>query len=722
MLINNVEKRRTKFTNISDYTKGRTFSFSSMANQGKSPLDLKIHLYSTDIRNKMKEGQTLNQIPFIYDDKMLKLLLHSFSKSFRNQDDILLIEHYLMTFPNLMKTIYQKKYLYDTSELLNKIAVYLRCEAIEKNTLICRLGEIGDKFYLIFQGSVGILIPKEIKGKMDIEEYLSHLNHLFQLKEYDLILRTISSNNHIFMNAEIFELKMKLETEIELYYTFQEKEILTIKEYISRLEPYTENENTNKKLSNIGEKEKEYKKQNIILWSYYYVTNITQGQTFGDIALSDDIKRRTASIISLERCYCGTLNINVYKSCIKDAQEKIRKMNICFLLSINVLHGIESETFDNKYFNFFKHIDLKRGDILFKEGEIRNDIYFVKEGEIEVNLFSSFKELNYIINKKGGETKEDEIEEINKTKKSEQFNNFYFGKKKKFRLFVISQKEVIGLDEFVVDEVFYLSGKCISQKGEIYAIDKKILFDLFVSEKKENKVKQIIKKREKIIVERLREIKKNLIQKRFETFNDKNNSNEKIRKRPENKIEKNQIIFFDKLKLHQKRLFSADTVKRTEREKYKTLTNSNGMFKNVQKLNIIKINKKNSVQNKSSIVSLFINGIPKANTLEKKYINNQDITQELKEEKSSNAYYNILSKVTKKRKLSEEKKENYNERRIIDPLIFDKILEQEYPKIFKRNNSESKFHNQLTIEKFGERKRIKLKIPPPIPYGKKIIQ
>ena len=196
----------------------------------------------------------------------------------------------------------------------------------------------------------------------------------------------------------------------------------------------------------------------------------------------------------------------------------------------------------------------------------------------------------------------------------------------------------------------------------------------------------------------------------------------KIRKRPENKIEKNQIIFFDKLKLHQKRLFSADTVKRTEREKYKTLTNSNGMFKNVQKVNIKKINKKNSIQNKSSIVSLFINGISKANTLEKKYINNQDITQELKEEKSSNAYYNILSKVTKKRKLSEEKKENYNERRIIDPLIFDKILEQEYPKIFKRNNSESKFHNQLTIEKFGERKRIKLKIPPPIPYGKKIIQ
>ena len=716
---NNVEKKKTKFTSLSDFAKGRSFSFSALANQGKSPLDLKIHLYSTDLRNKLKEGQNLNQIPFIYDDKMLKLLLHSFSKSFRNQDDILLIEHYLMTFPNLMKTIYQKKYFYDTSELLNKIAVYLRCETIEKNTLICRLGEIGDKFYLIFQGSVGILIPKEIKSKMDIEEYLLHLNHLFQLKEYDLILRTISSNNHIFMNAEIFELKMKLETDKQLYNTIQEKEILTINEYIGRLEPYNENENLGKKISINGERERD-KKQNIILWSYYYVTNITQGQTFGDIALSDDIKRRTASIISLERCYCGTLNINVYKSCIKDAQEKIRKMNINFLLSINVLNGIDSEIFDNKYFNFFKHIDLKRGDFLFKIGEIRTDIFFIKEGEIEIELYANFKELNYYINKKGGNTKEEEIDEINKTKQNEKFKKFYFGKKKNFRLLIVSEREVIGLDESVVDEIFYLNGKCVSDKGEIYAIDKKILFDLFLNEKKENKVNKIIKTREKIICERLKEIKRNLIEKRFETFNDKNNTNYHKRNRPFNQIEKNQILNLEKINLHKKRLYSADTGKRTEREKFKTQSSSNGLFKNVTRLNLI--NQKKTFQKHGSIVSLFINGISKSNNNEKKYINNQDITQDLKEEKISNAYYKLLENViTKKKNLSEEKNKKDTEINHIDPLILDKIIEKEFPKIFKRNNSETKLHNQLTIEKYGDRKRIKLKIPPPIPIGKKII-
>jgi len=243
---------------------------------------------------------------------------------------------------------------------------------------------------------------------------------------------------------------------------------------------------------------------------------------------------------------------------------------------------------------------------------------------------------------------------------------------------------------------------------------------LFSSEKKENKVNKIIKAREKIFCERLKEIKKNLIEKRFDTFNDKNNINYKKRLRPLNKIEKNQILNLEKINLHKKRLYSAETAKRTEREKFRTQSSSSGLFKNVTRLSLI--NQKKSIQKHGSLVSLFINGISKSNNNEKKYINNQDITQDLKEEKISNAYYKLLDKViTKKKNLSEEKNKKDTEINHIDPLILDKIIEKDFPKIFKRNNSETKLHNQLTIEKYGDRKRIKLKIPPPIPIGKKII-
>ena len=167
-------------------TKSRSTS-STFALQNRSPYDLKVTLYAADIRSKIKAGQTLTQIPFLCDEETLSLLLYSFSKANRNQNDILLIEHYLITFPNLMKTIYQKKYLYDASELLHKIAIYLKCEQIKKNTLVCRLGEIGDKFYLIFQGSVGILIPRELKFKLSEEEFFPIYINYFILKNMNLL-------------------------------------------------------------------------------------------------------------------------------------------------------------------------------------------------------------------------------------------------------------------------------------------------------------------------------------------------------------------------------------------------------------------------------------------------------------------------------------------------------------------------------------------------------
>ena len=70
------------------------------------------------------------------DENFFEMVNHSLNKLIRNQDDILLIEYYLMTFPNLMKAIYQKKMLYDPTDLLNKISLYIKYEEIKENTVI----------------------------------------------------------------------------------------------------------------------------------------------------------------------------------------------------------------------------------------------------------------------------------------------------------------------------------------------------------------------------------------------------------------------------------------------------------------------------------------------------------------------------------------------------------------------------------------------------------
>ena len=73
----NFEKKSEVITqnDVSSFwqSKSRSTSPSTFLSQSRSPFDLKITLYATDIRAKMKAGQTLTQIPFICDDNILAL-------------------------------------------------------------------------------------------------------------------------------------------------------------------------------------------------------------------------------------------------------------------------------------------------------------------------------------------------------------------------------------------------------------------------------------------------------------------------------------------------------------------------------------------------------------------------------------------------------------------------------------------------------------------------
>ena len=111
-------------------------------------------------------------------------------------------------------------------------------------------------------------------------------------------------------------------------------------------------------------------RKRIIISYYYHICDLKEGDTFGEIALRENVKR-TASIICNEDCIFGTLTKKLYDNCIKGAQEKIRLSNINFLLSCELFNGVKLETFDRKYFNYFKFIQLNQDCILFNQGDFR---------------------------------------------------------------------------------------------------------------------------------------------------------------------------------------------------------------------------------------------------------------------------------------------------------------------------------------------------------------
>ena len=674
-----------------------------------------------------------------FEINIMGLIIEIFKKpsGIRNKDELFFIEHYLMTFENVIKILQQKKLGSAGNDLAKKIARNMQLDIIPKNTVICKLGDNGDKFYVIFQGNVAILIPKETNSKMDINEYLNHLHKLIEIGEYELALKTIESNLHIYKNNDIIYLQADIKK--YLYLTednnhSNKRENLSISQYMERIESLYSNSNENYnntniennsqssllinyntkslkeepesqvnimknsndsnipgknvKFANVINKNKigkkatsltlnkvlEIKKQvnfnnnikimnennnknnyinhnhismngkiplknkknttltlpslkreekdfhnsmyksnknlyqeslvnhiilemdeitpksrrhtfksvkkfttqdnnslnqnnnennneennvnkdsnneennkdnnkninvknNIILWTYFNVTNLIDGQIFGDVALSESNKRRTATIITQEDTICGTLDNHIYNKFIKDAQKKIRKSKIHSLLNVNFFKGINSDIFEEHYFNMFKHDSIHRNEYLFKIGEERNSIYIIISGEIEISITCTIKKLNKILKIKNvildnAIKYEERLCELNGY-----FNHFYNNSVNIYRIIIHSFGCCVGLNEYIIPkeekqensenktlkDIFYVNAKCVSDKAEVYSIDYKLLNNIFKSEKKEKIFEEITENSEKETLLRIIELKKNLILERFRNLCDKN--------------------------------------------------------------------------------------------------------------------------------------------------------------------------------------------------------
>ena len=277
-------------------------------------------------------------------------------------------------------------------------------------------------------------------------------------------------------------------------------------------------------------------KKNFKYYQYIEVNQLKEGNIFGELALINPSKKRTASVIIREDCHLGVLNKEAYETSIKNAQEKERKRNLLFFTNGPIFNGIANNFFLNNYFFRFKKRIYNSGEVLFSRGEIRSKIIFVINGELQLSGKMTLKKLTDIIEYLS-EGKDDGGLAREYCKESLEFKRIYDEDKKNFKFHTLKDKEIAGLDHMNENNIYLFDCICISlEPSEVYELDIKIFEELlrdvyvkknnedYVFQKKEILLNRLYKQRDSIAKNEFNRIKAFSLSIELSNQNDKKNN------------------------------------------------------------------------------------------------------------------------------------------------------------------------------------------------------
>ena len=252
-------------------------------------------------------------------------------------------------------------------------------------------------------------------------------------------------------------------------------------------------------------------KYKFFLWKYNVVCDLGKGKSFGEVALKKGDNRRTATIMTKTDCIFGILEKDDYQLSIKEFVEKVRKINTESIMNSKLFQNYREDLFDTHYFNCFKAIKKYKGDYIFSQNEKRKFIYFIKNGDIQIELYSSWNEMDKILEVLGNK------DTINK----KNFKNLVYSnekleifckKRQKFNVSIYSSGEIIGLEEHInpITETFMFNALCISE-CDIFSLEIEFIEKMLHERTLRNNYNKLNKEKKEKIIQRLLVLKSNIL-------------------------------------------------------------------------------------------------------------------------------------------------------------------------------------------------------------------
>ncbi len=316
-------------------------------------------------------------------------------------------------------------------------------------------------------------------------------------------LNSTHNSNMLNLGSPLFSNEEEVE-EILAFYTHLKESLKNFKKIKMSVNDYIRDTYIDSSYCKILEEDLYNKKEQFIIYLYYEIIQKNKGDTFGELALQHEDSKRTATILTNTDCILGYLSKNDYETCLSEIELKRRKNEVNFIMSFAIFDQMNWISFENKYFNYFKREYYYQGETILKQGVPINKIYFIMDGQFEITSSLSIASLYKIIRQK--------------TNYSFQKMKIHVKKKlNNLRLCICNNKDILGLNDFCFigllgEQISFVDATCISTKSIAFTLDKTILGELQnkMYEIKEN-IKQIMKKRDKVMLDRLISIFNQLI-------------------------------------------------------------------------------------------------------------------------------------------------------------------------------------------------------------------
>ena len=440
----------------------------------------------------------------------------------RTMSDLLKIVKYLTTtkLGQYFKDEFEQKEVFE--KLITFCGVEIRYKLFKKGETIFKIGELPDYFYMILYGKVEILKPTPKKKLLTGYQYFCYLMDLIKKNENYLFNLCIKEN--------VSDFYIQKDESKDIHYIY----LLVLLDQISRhkivdfatalnitrisiedlgLDPRQINSNKyllenikkiKRRLPDIpGAIIQKYfffddrlTKKEVTIFDYLKFLSLEAKAYFGDSAM-DSNTTRNATVIAAEDTYVAYISNHLYYKNVVVEKAAIIDKKIRFLNSNFIFGKINAKKFEGKYFSWFICNKYKKGDIIFNEGDIPTNVYFIEQGDVELysskNIIEFQKVIDYLEKKKNiilkSKTWEENKDEKNCLHTYDKINfncmelKNQINKKEKKRIILLKNNEDIGMLSFYFGYPYIYSCVVSSTFAKIYKIDNKYLSDLLMKEK-----------------------------------------------------------------------------------------------------------------------------------------------------------------------------------------------------------------------------------------------